>query len=76
MKASRKRYWVGCKAGDWQVFQSAESPTEESHGHLYGAVIGPFPTARGACFMAWHGPNNPHCVSVAQAEQLGKECFA
>lgn len=47
MKA-RARYWIGMKSGVYTVFQAIETPTEQTHGHLYGAVIGPFRTHRGA----------------------------
>ena len=54
-----------------QVFRSATTPTEASHGKLYGAVIGPFRTRRGADFMAMYGgSNNPHLCCVADAERL------
>jgi len=55
-----------------EVFTSAEEPTTESHGHLYHAVIGPFPTLRGARFMRDHGRGNPHCYTVADAERLAR----
>lgn len=74
MKA-RARHWVGMKAGVWTVFQAIETPTVQSHGHLYGGVIGPFRTHRGASFMADFGANNPHCQTVAQAERIAKKVY-
>jgi hypothetical protein len=72
---SRYRYWVGVKSGVSTVFQSIETPTEQRYGHLYGAVIGPFRTHRGAAFMADFGSNNPHCQTVAQAERIAKKVY-
>lgn len=54
-----------------EVFTSATEPTQRSHGHLYAATIGPFPTFTGAAFMAKHGQGNPHCQTVDDAERLG-----
>ena len=65
---STGKYYVGLHAGKRHVFKSGEMPTESSHGHLYGAVIGPFRSKRGAHFMA----NNPHIQHVRDAERLAK----
>lgn len=62
--------YVGCKAGKREVFKAESEPTEDSHGHLYNAVIGPFRTMRGAKFMAECGYNNPHLQTVADAERI------
>ena len=56
-----------------EVFRSHLEPTGESHGELYGAVIGPFKTVRAAEFMAQQGGNNPHCQTVDDAERISKE---
>ena len=64
------RPYVGLKDGRREVFRSITVPTEASHGHLYGAVIGPFRTVRAARFMAQHGANNPHVQTVADAERI------
>ena len=67
------RYYVGHMKGDaanTEVFTSAQTPTEQTHGAKYGAVTGPFRTKRGAEFMHKHGHNNPHCLSVADAERI------
>jgi hypothetical protein len=77
MKNPRQRYYVGLAKTTFndttfQLFRSPYIPTEESHGELYGAVIGPFRTKRGAKFMEIYGKNNPHCNTVYQAEKLAK----
>ena len=67
------RYYVGCTTeGYYEVFRATSTPTRESHGNKYAAVIGPFDTKRGAVFMAKYGKGNPHCQCVADAERLGK----
>jgi hypothetical protein len=68
----RKRHWVGVSRQVREVFSAVGEPTQESHGHLYGYVIGPFRTHRGASFMVQYGFDNPHCQSVSQAERLAK----
>ena len=66
--------FVGLKHGNpSEVFRSRNTPTESSHGQQYFAAIGPFRTVRGATFMALFGNNNPHCQTVYQAEELGKQ---
>jgi len=46
---TRKRWFVGRKVtGGDEVFPSMFTPSRESHGHLYGFVIGPFRTRRKA----------------------------
>lgn len=67
------QYYVGLKDLRREVFRCAYKPTVETHGHVYGAVIGPFKTKRGASFMARCGYNNPHCVTVKDAECLAKK---
>lgn len=68
---SRMRLYVGCVGADREVFRSPVTPTRESHGAKYLAVIGPFRTRRAADFMASPGGrNNPHCQSVADAERI------
>jgi len=47
------------------MFTSAETPTAESHGTRFSAVIGPFRTKRGAEYMR----DNRYCDSVAHAER-------
>ena len=76
----RKRPYVGIKFRNeeklrpiYEEFSSAETPTETSHGQLYGAVIGPFRTKAGARFMAMYGYNNPHLQCVADAERMANK---
>ena len=67
---TRQRYYVGFFKGPggkgrfatW--FASPTKPTQESHGRLYDAVVGPFRTKRGAVYMS----ENPSTPSVEQAE--------
>ena len=74
-KMSRMRPYVGLHRTRKvrEVFHSDTPPTEEVHGRTYVAVIGPFRTVRGARFMAQFGANNPHCVTVADAERCAIE---
>ena len=65
----RKKYYVGVKDTKYEVFKSANDPTQDSHGHLYSAVIGAFWSKRGADYMAKYGRNNPHLQTVGQAER-------
>lgn len=70
------RIYVGLTldcTGRREVFRAVETPTEQSHGAKYGAVIGPFRTKRGAEFMRDYGRGNPHCLSVADAERLARK---
>ena len=46
---TKNKIYVGLIAGQKpQVFRSKETPTEQSHGGLYNAVVGPFKTLAGA----------------------------
>ena len=69
------RYYVGYRLmGGREVFRADSEPTEESHGHLYGAAWGPFRTRRAAEFGASeHAVNNPHVVTVSDAERVAAE---
>ena len=69
------RIYVGVRGGFREVFHSVFTPTEASHGHLYGAVIGPFRTFKAARIMAHYGGGNPQLQSVADAERLAKRPF-
>ncbi len=65
------KYHLGIKEGNVrELFKSASTPTQESHGSKYLCTIGPFKTRRGAIFMRDHGRNNPHCQTVSQAERI------
>jgi hypothetical protein len=70
----RPRPYVGLNsaAGVREVFKADETPTEAKTPQ-YKAVIGPFRTMRAARFMAEHGANNPHLVTVADAERIAAQ---
>ena len=71
------RPYVGIRADNGKRegfrFTVRDTPTQETHGHLYAAVIGPFRTVRGARFMVDHGANNPHLQTVWDAERIAKQ---
>jgi hypothetical protein len=67
------KIYLGLKQNNREVFKSATTPTQESHGHLYNAIVGPFRTMRGAKFMRDHGARNPHVQNVADAERIAKQ---
>jgi hypothetical protein len=68
-----RRPYIGLnnEAKVFEVFRSEHTPTEESHPQ-YKAVIGPFRTAKAARLMQEGGPNNPHFLTVADAERAAK----
>ena len=68
----KTKIYIGVTPDSYQIFRSDLTPTLESHGHLYNAVIGAFKTLRGAKFMRQYGKGNPHCTTVDEAERLGK----
>lgn len=74
MTHTTKQY-VGIRvdSGEFERFAWSDIPTQETHGHIYSAVIGPFRTARGAKFMALYGRGNPHLQTVANAECVAKD---
>lgn len=67
------RVYVGMKAGNWAVFRSSVTPTEETHGDTFNAVMGPFRTLRAARFTVKHGKGNPHIQTVSDAERIAKK---
>ena len=67
-----KKYYVGLRDGKRFVFSSEITPTKETYGSRYAAVIGAFRTKRGAAFSAMTGANNPHITNVADAERIAK----
>ena len=69
----KSKWYVGRKGASLTPFKSATVPTQESHGKLYGAVIGPFRTKRGAVFHAAVGSNNPHIQHVNDAERIARQ---
>jgi hypothetical protein len=72
MSKINKRLYVGIMManGAYHVFRSAKTPTDESHGWQFAAVIGPFKTRLGAEFMRKYGRGNPHIQEVRDAEKL------
>jgi hypothetical protein len=60
------------KQGDLVLFRSAQTPTQETHGHRFTAVIGPFRSKVGASFFARYGRNNPHVRTADDAERLAR----
>lgn len=66
------KIYVGVNGTLREVFRSADTPTDETYGDQYKAVIGPFQTIGGARFMAINGAGNPHCRNVADAEKLAR----
>lgn len=64
---SRPRFFVGIanKGATRTVFRASSTPTQESHGHLYGYAVGPFDTKRGAEYFASHHL----CAGVYDAER-------
>ena len=60
------------KQGDLILFRWPKTPTKESHGRLFTAVIGPFKSQVGASYFARYGQNNPHIHTAADAEHLAR----
>lgn len=73
LMSKAKRIWLGLREGKREIFRAIETPTVETHGSVYDAVVGPFRTLRGARFMRDYGRGNPHCRCVADAERLGRK---
>jgi hypothetical protein len=70
--ALKQKWYVGhSHAGDC-AFRYFMPPTHGSHGDNFFAVTGPFRTKRAATYMAKHGRNNPHCLTVSQAERIAR----
>ena len=63
------KYFLGWVKG-WELFKSAETPTEETHGAKYTCVWGPFVTKRGALWAQAH----PYslCATVREVERAAK----
>jgi hypothetical protein len=72
-----KKWFVGhIKGGKLVAFQCKDTPTADTHGRIYGAVVGPFKTKRAAMWAENNGPGNPHFQHVNDAERLSKEVQA
>ena len=71
---TRARWYVGhrTKSGALEAFPSIEAPTVETYGDRYTHTIGPFRTKLAALVFVQRGDNNPHCVTVAQAERQAR----
>ena len=66
-------FYLGKRSEDDLIlFHSATSPTKQTHGHLYTAVIGPFQSKVGAGYFARYGKNNPNIRTAADAERLAR----
>ena len=65
-------YFIGHKTGKLVAFDCDYIPTEKSHGHLYGAVIGSFKTRRAQKWAEQYGYMNPHFYHVDDAERISK----
>ena len=67
-------YYLGKRPqGDWVLFSSPCTPTQETHGHLYTCAQGPFRTRLAARWFNRYGWGNPHVHTVADAERLARE---
>jgi hypothetical protein len=65
----RKKYYIGITnvvTRQGEIFLYENEPTEQTHGHKYMYVIGPFTTKKAAVYMIDH----PYCSSVYDAEKL------
>jgi hypothetical protein len=67
------RFYVGIKGSARKVFKADITPTQESHGAQFNAVVGPFRTKRGAMFHAAMGAANPHVRHVNDAERIARQ---
>ena len=64
-----KRWYIGHREGTRTPFRAASTPTEVSHGHLYGYVTGPFRTKRAAVWGCQYGA---HWSTISEAENAAK----
>ena len=66
-------YYLGRRAqGDLILFHAAQTPTKETHGLRFTAVIGPFKSKVGASYYARYGRDNPHIRTANDAERLAR----
>ena len=66
-------FYLGRRGEDDLIrFHSTTPPTQQTHGHLYKAVIGPFQSKVGASYFARYGRNNPDIRTAADAEHLAR----
>jgi len=67
-------YYLGRRPrGDWILFASPVTPTQETHGQLYTCVQGPFRTRLAARWYNRYGWGNPHVRTMADAEHIARE---
>ena len=67
-------YYLGKRPqGDWVLFCSMHTPTQDTHGHLYTCAQGPFRTRLAARWFNRYGRGNSHVCTVADAERLAHE---
>ena len=69
---SRLRWYLGLTGRERVAFSSHQEPTTATHSLMYGAVIGPFDTKRGAMWAQNYGRNNPHFRHVRDAERIAR----
>lgn len=71
---ARTRIYVGRRTGGAPaaIFRASDTPTSDTHGDRYAAVIGPFASMAGARIMVAHGGNNPHIQSSTDADRMAK----
>lgn len=66
-------YYLGRRAqGDLILFHAAQTPTKETHGLRFTAVIGPFKSKVGASYYARYGRNDPRIHNAGDAERLAR----
>ena len=66
-------YYLGRRAqGDLILFHAAQTPTKETHGLRFTAVIGPFRSKVGASYFARYGRDDPRIRTADDAERLAR----
>ena len=69
----KSRPYVGHKGETSEVFHWKTTPTQDSHGHKYDYVTGPFNSSKGASIMARYGRNNPHLQTTTDADRMASK---
>ena len=66
-------HYLGRRAqGDLILFHAAHTPTKETHGLRFTAVIGPFQSKVGASYYARYGRDDPRIHTAEDAERLAR----
>ena len=66
-------YYLGRRAqGDLILFHAAQTPTKETHGLRFTAVIGPFQSKVGASYYARYGQGDASLNTADDAERLAR----